>query len=65
MAIKSLYQIFYYHSNYLNSMKCRETSKVTTPKCNQSRSATPILRPKVDTTCLQFQHKRSKVTNSN
>jgi hypothetical protein len=26
MAVKSLHQIFYYHSKYLNSMKCREIS---------------------------------------
>jgi hypothetical protein len=26
MAIKSLHQIFYYHSKYLNSMKCWEIS---------------------------------------
>jgi hypothetical protein len=26
MAVKSLRQIFYYHSKYLNSMKCREIS---------------------------------------
>jgi hypothetical protein len=28
MAVKSLHQIFYYHSKYLNSMKCREISMV-------------------------------------
>jgi hypothetical protein len=26
MAIKSLHQLFYYHSKYLNNMKCREIS---------------------------------------
>jgi hypothetical protein len=26
MAVKSLHQFFYYHSKYLNSMKCREIS---------------------------------------
>jgi hypothetical protein len=26
MAVKSLYQFFYYHSKYLNNMKCREIS---------------------------------------
>jgi hypothetical protein len=26
MVVKSLHQIFYYHSKYLNSMKCREIS---------------------------------------
>jgi hypothetical protein len=26
MVIKSLHQFFYYHSKYLNSMKCREIS---------------------------------------
>jgi hypothetical protein len=26
MAVKTLHQIFYYHSKYLNSMKCREIS---------------------------------------
>jgi hypothetical protein len=38
-------------------------TKVSTPNCNVSRSAKPILRPNWDTTCLQFQHKWSKVTN--
>jgi hypothetical protein len=37
--------------------------KVSTPNCDVSHSATPILRPKWDTTCLQFRHKWSKVTN--
>jgi hypothetical protein len=26
MAVKCLHQIFYYHSKYLNSMKCQEIS---------------------------------------
>jgi hypothetical protein len=26
MAVKSLHQFFYYHSKYLNSMKCQEIS---------------------------------------
>jgi hypothetical protein len=26
MVVKSLIQFFYYHSKYLNSMKCREIS---------------------------------------
>ena len=26
MVVKSLYQFFYYHNKYLNSMKCREIS---------------------------------------
>jgi hypothetical protein len=26
MVVKSLYQFFYFHSKYLNSMKCREIS---------------------------------------
>jgi hypothetical protein len=26
MVVKSLHQFFYYHSKYLNSMKCREIS---------------------------------------
>jgi hypothetical protein len=26
MAVKSLHQFFYFHSKYLNSMKCREIS---------------------------------------
>jgi hypothetical protein len=26
MAVKSLHQFFYYHSKYLNSIKCREIS---------------------------------------
>jgi hypothetical protein len=26
MVVKSLHQFFYYHSKYLNSMKCQEIS---------------------------------------
>jgi ribosomal protein S17 len=26
MAVKNLHRFFYYHSKYLNSMKCREIS---------------------------------------
>jgi hypothetical protein len=36
MTVKSLYQFFYYHSKYLNSMKCREISmgpSIHTIKC--------------------------------
>jgi hypothetical protein len=41
------------------------TYKVTTPKKDTTHFTTPIKRPKLDTTCLQFQHKFSKVTNGN
>jgi hypothetical protein len=37
--------------------------KVTTHKKDTIRSTTPKKGPKLDTTCLQFQHKFSKVTN--
>jgi hypothetical protein len=34
MTVKSLHQFFYYHSKYLNSMKCREISMdLSIPKC--------------------------------
>jgi hypothetical protein len=42
---------------------CDFASKVSTPNCDVSCFATPIFRPKWDTTCLQFRHKWSKVTN--
>jgi hypothetical protein len=40
-----------------------EEPKVTTPNCDTICYATPILRPKLDTTCLEFRHKFSKVIN--
>jgi hypothetical protein len=41
MTIKSLHQFFYYHSKYLNSMKCREISmgpSIRTIQCSISTS---------------------------
>jgi hypothetical protein len=46
MPIKSLHQIFYYHSKYLNSMKCREISMGPSKCTNQCRT----IRTK--TTCV-------------
>jgi hypothetical protein len=42
MVVKSLHQIFYYHSKYLNSMKCREISmgpSIRTIQCSLCQSA--------------------------
>jgi hypothetical protein len=46
--------------------------KVSTPKCNSDLSqiaikaiVKPISEPKLERTCVQFQHKFSKVTNDN
>jgi hypothetical protein len=50
MAVKSLHQFFYYHSKYLNSMKCREISmdpSIRTIQCTylcQETKQTSIVR---------------------
>jgi hypothetical protein len=43
MAIKSLHQFFYYHSKYLNRMKCQEISmgpSIRTIQCRTIKSKT-------------------------
>ena len=65
MAVKSLHQFFYYHSKYLNSMKCRKISigpSICTIQCimlctrhakvknsNHKIGSEVIVHPKVDT----------------
>jgi hypothetical protein len=47
MAVKSLHQIFYYHSKYLNSMKCQEISNgpsIRTIQCSTSSFCTAKYR---------------------
>jgi hypothetical protein len=44
MAIKSLHQIFYYHSKYLNSMKCREISMGPSIRTIQCRTSAVVGR---------------------
>jgi hypothetical protein len=47
----------------MQAHECHFPIKVTTPKRDIFCFATPKKGPKFDTSCLQFQHKLSKVTN--
>jgi hypothetical protein len=58
MAIKSLDQFFYYHSKYLNSVKCREISmspSKCTIQCSKHKPRMPQIHdPTVNVKTLKF-----------
>jgi hypothetical protein len=44
MVVKNFHQIFYYHSTYLNSMKCREINIGPSIHIMQCKVEAPIRR---------------------
>jgi hypothetical protein len=60
MAVKSLYQFFYYHSKYLNSVKCQEISMGPSIRTIQCRNCVPEL----DADCRQQQSISYPIRNS-
>jgi hypothetical protein len=58
MALKNLHQIFYYHSKYLNSMKCQEISmgpSIWTIQCSNNIESSKNNEHSVVRTLVEFR----------